>query len=364
MDLQAVRSLMCEDHAHNLPPRVKSISWFLGKRCNYDCSYCSPHVHDAVSPFVDRSVALDFIHRVHDYGIQKSYQFHWHFTGGEPFLDPSFIDMLEQLSRSPTTYQINSTTNGSLPVEIYQRAAKISKGITFSLHLERSQKEISDTMSKILQIFSDGDTYVNVNVMLLQGQLQQVKSIVQELQHHGVAYVVRKISPPAPLEDQAPYCKIGMGKKDRVLLDMHQQVQHKMIWLDRNNKAKFQNTNDYYSTEEHDFLADINQSISWNNMGVWDKDNYREINSEILVSRQINSFPGWICYAGVDHINIDFDGSIYRAQCQNLGPIGNIDHADIFADTPTVCQVNWCSCNLDIPIRKARNNQSLRLIDG
>ena len=29
------------------------VEWNLGKRCNYDCSYCPPVIHDNTSPHTD-----------------------------------------------------------------------------------------------------------------------------------------------------------------------------------------------------------------------------------------------------------------------------------------------------------------------
>jgi hypothetical protein len=116
--------------------------------------------------------------------------------------------------------------------------------------------------------------------------------------------------------------------------------------------------------EEHEFVSAANQDLDWHNMGIWTDTDYREINSELLVAQQINTFTGWICYAGVDHINIDFDGKIYGAQCQNDGALGHISDGLIFSQKPQTCKLQWCTCNTDIPIRKAKSADDLGLIGG
>ena len=32
------------------------IEWNLGKRCNYDCSYCPSSIHDSFSPHTDINI--------------------------------------------------------------------------------------------------------------------------------------------------------------------------------------------------------------------------------------------------------------------------------------------------------------------
>ena len=48
----------------------------------------------------------------------------WTLTGGEPFIDPNIISVLELLYNQPYTEQINTISNGSLPLKKYLEAAK------------------------------------------------------------------------------------------------------------------------------------------------------------------------------------------------------------------------------------------------
>ncbi|MCS6850884.1 MAG: radical SAM protein, partial [Gemmataceae bacterium] len=83
--------------------------WFQvgGTRCNLECRHCftscSPHNHtfgflslDQVRPILEESVAL---------GVKEYY-----FTGGEPFLNPDLVSILELTLRyGPATVLTNGT---------------------------------------------------------------------------------------------------------------------------------------------------------------------------------------------------------------------------------------------------------------
>lgn len=344
----AIRSLQCVDHAMHVPPRTLGINWFLGKRCNYDCSYCSPHTHDAVSPFVELDTALRFADRVHDYCRLNNKTMKWSFTGGEPFIDPGFMDLVQHIGTNDTTIQMNVITNGSLPLEVYQRASPLFRNITVSLHLERSLIEIASILDKISNIGN-----CTVNLMMLPGRTQQVLEIVKQLQQQNTPFVVRKITPNMENSQLLPYKIDGSGKKQKTLMDIAQQKEQKILWKKTLDAKRSQTLGDFYSPEETEFLSTINQTPQWHNCGTWFEDlSYTEINTDHLVANDKIGFNGWTCYAGVDQLYIDYDGTVYRGVCLNDGPVSHISDWIGMQDQPTVCQQHNCVCNFDICVRK------------
>jgi MoaA/NifB/PqqE/SkfB family radical SAM enzyme len=358
----AIRSLMCADHAYHIPPQVFSVNWFLGKRCNYDCSYCPPHIHDAVSPFIDTKSAKKFIDSLR----QVKPQIKWNFTGGEPFIDPGLRDIIVYLRSYSTSEQINSTTNGSLPLKTYSQLADCFTGLTFSLHLERSDAEINKTLKTLKDLsISFPALQLTVNLMFLPGKLKQTQNLVAWLQENTINFIVRKIHPPMNADNLVPFRTLGSGKKDRALLPINRQKEYKIKFVQQNNQARSSNMLDYYTTEELKYLELFNDRLSWINMGVWFEDGqYQELNSDQLITHEKHSFKNWICYAGVDNIFIDFDGSVYRGNCLNNGNIGSIFDEFEPQLVPTKCKRQWCSCNADIPIRKVQKKSYLGLINA
>ena len=357
----AVRSLTHQDHASNIPPNVLNVNWNVGKRCNYDCSYCNHMTHDAVSPFINQSDALSAIdqlyHQVHPLGKTID----WAFTGGEPFLDPSFILMIEKINSYQTDKRITVSTNGSLPLSTYLNASQYISNITITIHPERSALEIARTVHTIKELNKLPDLMLSVTVMLLPGNIAAAKSILDDLTSAGVNTILRKIRPPTELH---PFVYISPSKKERVLLDVEGQVNMRLTSRLLHDQQTSSKENAYYSEEDLSFLEYYySKESSWKNMGVWYEDgDYSEINSDELLSKNRHTFKDWICFAGVDALYIDFDGSVYRGNCYMNGAIGHIKDTVVFVKHPIKCKLNWCTCNADMTVRKASKTIYLKQI--
>ena len=359
----AIRSLQCEDHAYNIPPKVLAINWSLTKRCNYDCGYCSSFVHDAVSPFVK----VDYVHTLLENCKQwcgTDRKIKWTLTGGEPFIDPNIISVLELLYNQPYTEQINTISNGSLPLKKYLEAAKFVAGITFSLHFERSAAEITKTIDKIIAVKQKTDIMISVNIMFLPGLAKKVQDAITKFKTHKIAYIVRLITPLDTTANKIKsYTNNGTDQKTIILKSIQEQTQLRQQFKSKNDMYALNNIQSYYSDDELLLIEQLNNKISWQNAGIWlDNGDYQEINTDQLISTNKNNFKNWICYAGVDGIYIDWDGTIYRGTCLNAGPIGHISKGNFITTTATKCNLNLCGCNIDIPIRKASNPKYLKLI--
>ena len=341
----AIRSLQMPDHAYHIPPRVRTISWMIGRRCNYDCSYCSSHQHDAVSPWLDLTAGLDFVDRLHASGHPLKYNF----TGGEPFLDPGFLPMLRHLSALDTTQQINAITNGSLPRSVYQQASQYLTGITFSLHLERTPAELAAIIDRMRDL---PDCFINANIMFLPGRLAQVQTLTQRLDDLDINYVVRAIADNQDFEELMPYHALTADLKSRQLVGAKQQTARKIHWRQQADRDRYQRKQVAYAPQELEYLQSINADVRWHNCGVWTQDDYQEINTDLLVSNDLNRFRGWQCWSGVDSIYVDATGSVFRAQCLNGGAVGSLSDFDGFCTEPTSCDMHYCNCNVDIATRK------------
>ena len=355
----AIRSLQCADHAQNIPPTVLSVQWFVGKRCNYDCTYCSPHIHDQVSDFLDLPKMLDLICGLQVHAQSQGKKIKWTITGGEPFLDPSLLSAVGKIHQHEATEQINITTNGSLKFSLYSKFLPYLKGITVSLHPERTLQEIEKTMDTVVKIQQDGRCFVSVNLMCMPGRLDWAKAVRRQLESTGIPYVARRIHPPMHQPDLLPWIENSKKRKDRVLLDQNQQAQNKIQWKIMYDNTQQQNHSNYYNQNELDFITEANQNNSWNNIGVWTKQSeYSELNTDSLVQFDQNRFFGWQCWSGVDSLYIDYDRQIYRGMCME----GGVLESGKFAQEPITCSRHWCHCNVDIAVRKCKSSAQHNLI--
>lgn len=343
--------------------RVLSVNWNLSKKCNFDCSYCSPFIHDAVSPGIDLDIAKTFISNCDSVIAKNNAQIKWHFAGGEPFVDPALIDLLEYVRNKPTTKFVSTISNGSLPYEKYQASLKYIDSLTFSLHLERSQDEIQKTIDKIIKLKQQTDIDVSAHVMFLPGKSELVQHIYNTLKLHDINIVVRKIDPPLD-EDLVPFVKTGPGRKDLVAKESTEQQALGVMYKIKTAETRLDRLSTYYTQAEQQLLQQLNKEHEFQDAGVWWSDQSQsDINVDNLIANDQHSFFRWICFAGVDALYIHSNGLIYRGMCGNRGAIGHIQQPfDISNIKPTICDYQYCNCAADIRVRKCSRSKYLNLI--
>jgi len=90
------------------------VEWNLGKRCNYDCSYCPSSIHDNTSPHTDIEILKATVDKLVTLGKPVRLSF----TGGEPTVHPKFLELIKYCNHKGISW-ISVTTNGTLPYEFY-----------------------------------------------------------------------------------------------------------------------------------------------------------------------------------------------------------------------------------------------------
>lgn len=112
-----------------------SINWNIGKRCNYDCSYCPSSVHDNSSPhmqFTDFKQAFDSIYKQVNLDSIKIT-----FTGGEPTINPEYKNIVDYcLSHKNVSVFTNTNGTANKKQLLYYTNAG---GIYLSIHSEYTQ---------------------------------------------------------------------------------------------------------------------------------------------------------------------------------------------------------------------------------
>ena len=116
----------------NFPIRYQ-ILWDLGRRCNYDCSYCWTYVHNRTDPHKDFDVLLNTTNKLINEWSKKD-TIRWNFGGGEPTLHPQFIKLLKHLKDNNQWTMV--TSNGSRDYRYWQEAVKYLNSINLSAHFD------------------------------------------------------------------------------------------------------------------------------------------------------------------------------------------------------------------------------------
>lgn len=350
MSFVAVSSLESPEHAMRKDPQIMTVIWNIGKRCNYDCSYCSMWVHDNYSPHLSFDDAKKFIDSLKDHVKKTKKKIKIGITGGEPFVNPNFLDIIQYISKIEDLVQLTVVTNGSLPYTIYEESSKYLTNFTVSLHFEQGKETLDKTVEKIIKLNKIDKWFLNVNVMATPGKFNELQEVVDKLKNHNVKYIVRKIDFS---EDYiSPNRKHNID--DEYYLDGRQSFRDH---LDKNIK------NNYYSESEIELLKQFSTTISWNNMRIYTPDNATETNSDVVKSNNQNQFKNWHCYIGIDTLNVQANGSVYRGVCMAGNRIGSLSTGIQFPEDPIICPLNNCICSADIITRKAKSQEYLHLIN-
>ena len=102
-------------------PIVHQILWDITRRCNYDCDYCWPSVHNNVEPHHEYEKIIQTIDKAVDHWAEGD-EIRWNFGGGEPSMHPKFLEILEYLNYKKQWVLV--TTNGSRSKKFWSEAVK------------------------------------------------------------------------------------------------------------------------------------------------------------------------------------------------------------------------------------------------
>ena len=131
---------------------VFQVTWDLGRRCNYDCTYCPTTRHDNFSPHATLEQLTrnaDFLFEYVDLYMQyRDFKFaSISFTGGEPTVNPKFIEFVQYLKNEYDNKYKNRwkanfalTSNGAMSEKMANAVMENMKHITVSYHAESDQK--------------------------------------------------------------------------------------------------------------------------------------------------------------------------------------------------------------------------------
>jgi MoaA/NifB/PqqE/SkfB family radical SAM enzyme len=143
-----------------------SMTWMIGSRCNYACSYCPAELHDDTSahPELDtlKQVWQNFYDKTHAQGLPYKISF----TGGEVTANRSFLPLIKHLRNNFDISQIIVTTNGSASTDYYLRLAQLVDAISFSTHSEFwKEQKFFETVIAVNAVMTRPAKSCHVNIM-------------------------------------------------------------------------------------------------------------------------------------------------------------------------------------------------------
>lgn len=134
--LEALDAFVATERTHaSTRPQVY---WELGRRCNYDCSYCWPWIHnntDAHKTFEELLAATDNLEK----SFLKGRAANFIISGGEPTANSAFLDWMRYLS-NVFGHHVSVHSNGSRRPLYYRELIK-NGDLNLSLHFEFYERQ-------------------------------------------------------------------------------------------------------------------------------------------------------------------------------------------------------------------------------
>lgn len=324
----------------HIDPKYKNwirIEWNIGKRCNFDCSYCPPDLHDNSSRHTDLEKFENTVRIIRETYPDKKLRIS--LTGGEPFVHPQILDILEIFPKYKID-EVSTITNGSLPLRKYQRALDFVDNLIFSWHYEHLR---TDHMKEVLSNITKDK--IHVHLMFLPGRLAEIKETVTWLTDNKIRFNVRRIRPL--FNPTGGFNLPGSS-------GMAGQHKPSIIAAGPDDAS----ANGYYSQEELEYLDSfVKAGTNYDNAIFFTTETSWTDNVNTLLKNRWNSFIGWKCMVGIETLYIENDGKIYRATCKQGGPIGTIEDGFTLPTKPIECRKAWCNCAADLNVTKWKNNE-------
>lgn len=281
------------------------VEWNLGKRCNYDCSYCPSSIHDNSSPHT----GIEILKATVDKLMTLEKPIRLSFTGGEPTVHPKFKEIIKYCNHVGIIW-ISVTTNGTLPYEFY--ASLDVDQLVFSIHLEYDWKPVFNTIEKVVDL---SKTPVIAQIMAHHDHMDAVMQLRSKCLLAKIPNTVRRIR---------------WTRGDHDLFDDMRYHPDDLNWIKKQD-----------ATVQGNCVVDSEQIIHAND----------------VIKLHLNQFKGWTCHAGLESLMVNWDGEVHRATCRVGGSLGNIYKGTfVVPSDPVYCTRDWCTCAADIPLTKYVRN--------
>ena len=345
-----------------------TVSWLLGRYCNYRCSYCWPYARSDTKDHRPLELCIKTIDEIKRQARENGFNsFHFSFSGGEPTFHPGCLDILKHLADDVdnTNYtSIHMTSNCSRPMKWFETYVEYAKpfhraSITASLHTEHvdSQEKMQEFADKLI-FCQENDVQVTINMVMVPEWIDRDWENALFFHDQGINVTLKPQSDSTASQVVDGYTPEQMERLRNGMPQMG-YTENKRVWNNRPN-PKF-NVPSYVAGENDAGVPAHMQVELTDNYGKkWYMDQAERFNAF-----NFNSFKGWKCNSGYQGIIIrEPDGSIKRGYSCVDAPLGNIETGFTLFDKPTICISNNCVSSADSKIPKRKLGVNVPLYPG
>jgi len=231
-----------------------TISWILGRFCNYNCSYCWPYAHADIPDYQELDLYINTIAKIKHLAKENKFtKFHWSFSGGEPTAYKHLFYLLKEIDGD----SIHMTTNLSPGLQYWNKYVELTKNsirrsLTASFHHEFAIE--SEFIEKILWLMNN-NVFVTVNQVMVPKLFYELYERCLRFSEQGINVTLKPQSDLTAsnviteyTEDMINIMKSGLPQKinDKELLQVKlYDEQHNVYYIDQAERFNAFNFNQF-----------------------------------------------------------------------------------------------------------------------
>ena len=304
-----------------------TVSWLLGRFCNYKCSYCWPYARSDRKDHRPTELCLKTIDEIKRQARGNNFNsFHFSLSGGEPTFHPGYLDILAHLARdvSNTNYtSVHMTSNCSRNMSWFREYVECVKpfhraSITASLHTEHldTQEKMQDFADKLI-FCQEHDVQITINMVMVPEWFDKDWDNALFFHEQGINVTLKPQSDPTASRVVDGYTEEMIRLLQTGFPQTSQGEEVYQIAL--------------YDQTGQEYLFD--QAERFNAFG-------------------FNKFQGWSCNSGYQSVIIRGNEVKRSYSCHDV-PLGTLDCFELFKE-PKRCTTPSCVSSADSKIPKCK----------
>lgn len=339
-----------------------TVSWLLGRFCNYSCTYCWPYARSDTKDFRPTDLCIQTMEEIKRQARENGFNsFHFSFSGGEPTMHPGYLDILQHYVNDieNTNYQsCHMTSNISQGMRWFQKYVDTTKNlhrvsVTASWHREQGIKQgdlksHTEKFADKLEFLQQNDVQVTINTVMVPEWFWTLYEEAEYFQSRGINVTLKP-------QSNTTATKIVDGYTDEM-----KQILYNGMPQQNFTETKSQSSRPKHSFYQQEQERGDDKSVSYQYQVELEDDSGKKWyldQAERMNAFEFNRFKGWNCNAGHQGIIIrEPDGFVKRSySCSDL-PLGHIETGFHIFKEAKPCITESCVSSADSKIPKWRND--------
>jgi organic radical activating enzyme len=300
-----------------------SVSWILGRFCNYNCSYCWPYARSDKVDHYDLELYKKTVDEIKKQARVNGFtDFHFSFSGGEPTTYKDFLNLIDYYASDidPKYQSFHMTSNCSPGLKWWKRlVSKLTlldrASITASFHSEFANEE---EFSEKLLFLIENNIYVTINQVMVPDRFYEYYDRCNRFHERGISITLKP-------QSNTTATKLVEG------------YTNEMLNLMQSGFPQYYKNNPTYQIELHDINGN----------------RYNFDQAERFNAYGFNKFKGWSCNSGYQSVIIRGNEVKRSYSCQDL-ILGTLDRGFTLFNNPEKCITNSCISSADSKIPKRK----------